>query len=177
MAKDGIGTVVGLAAGAGLLWYAYESGWLSVFGLGPTVAPASQPATTPPAATAAPATSAGSGAGTTPTPPAGGPCSPAGVLTKMLALAQAGNPTYGPNGTGTLTMDQGNYYLDEVCTGLSAQAGLIPDVIFPNDPNRGGPLNYNAYAGYAGQHGLSGPRRLLGSGFGTRLVRKGVACC
>lgn len=183
MAKDGMGTVIGLAAGAGILWYAYNSGWLSAFGLGPTVAATTAPpATTPPVTGTTPAVNtqaAGSGAGTAPTPTPSGPCGSSGVLAPALAFAQAANTgmKLGPTGTDQFSMDQWNFYLDKVCTGLSAQAGLIADTVFPGDPNRGGPLNWNAYAGYATQHGLSGLRRIAASGMGTRLVRKGVACC
>lgn len=186
MAKDGIGTVVGLAAGAGILWYAYSSGWLSAFGLGPTVAtvPATTPVTAPPV---------GSGAGTNPvtttpattppvtTPPvATGPCPLTGVLVPALALAQKQQGWANPNDAASvLTMDQWNYFLNQVCTGLPVQVGEKLDAgqVFLNDPNRGGPLNWTAYKGYATAAGLSGPRRLAGSGMGTRLVRKGVACC
>ncbi len=183
MARDGggMGTVIGLAAGAGILWYAYESGWLSAFGLGPTVvaAPAVVPASATGTTPAVTSGTTGSGAGTTPTPTPSGPCSLAGVLSPALARAQAANTSMklGPGGSDTFSMDQWNYYLDQVCTGLSSQAGLIADSIFPGDANRGGPLNWNAYSGYAAQHGLSGPRRIMASGMGTRLVRKGVACC
>jgi len=82
-----------------------------------------------------------------------------GALAKILPLAQAGNPNLklGPAGTDTLNIDQWDYYANQWCTGYADQIGLNADTIFPNDPNRGGPLNYNAFAGYATQKGLSGP--------------------
>jgi len=189
MAKDGLGTVIGLAAAGGLAWFAYSQGWLgSLFGAATTT----PPVTTPPATT----TGSGSGTGTTTntngTQGSGsgtttkttdttntGPCSAAGALAHALALAQSANSkmALGPNGIDTFTMDQWNYYVDQYCTGLSSQAGLNPDVVFPGDNARGGPLNWNAYAGYAAQHGLSGRRRIAGSGAGGRILRKGVACC
>jgi hypothetical protein len=181
MAKDGLGTVVGLAAGAGILWYAYSSGWLSAFGIGPTVAaPATVPVTAPPTEPVA------SGAGTNPvttaptatttTPPAAtGPCPLTGVLAPALALAQRQQGWSDPNApTSVLSMDQWNYFLGQVCTNLSTQLGdkLDPGAIFPNDPNRGGPINWLAYKGYATAAGLSGFRPMAGSGMGTRLARR-----
>ena len=178
MAKDGMGSIIGLAAGAGILWYAYESGWLSAFGLGPTVASA-LPTPVPAAAAAAPVATAGSGAGTAPATPSG-PCPLTGVLSPALALAQKQQGWGDPNAPGSvLNMDQWNYFLGQVCTGLAAQLGdkLDPAAVFPGDANRGGPLNWLAYKGYATAAGLSGLRRIAASGMGTRLVRKGVACC
>ena len=180
MAKDGMGSVIGLAAGAGILWYAYSSGWLSAFGLGPTVAPATTPVTTTPS---------GSGAGTNPvttapattpatTPPAAvstSPCPLTGVLAPALALAQKQQGWADPNDAASvLTMDQWNYFLNQVCTGLPAQVGdkLDAGQVFLNDANRGGPINWLAYKGYATAAGLSGPRRIAASGMGTHLVRR-----
>lgn len=161
-----MGSIVGIAAAAALGYWAYSTGLLSsIFG-------AAAPVVTPPVTTPA-----GSGAGTnavakTTTP--AGPCSTSGVLGPALAFAQKANTAkdLGPTGIDTFTVDEWGYYLNQVCTGLADQAKLTADVLFPNDPNRGGGLNWNAYKGYATQAGLSGTRRLAGSGMGTRLVRR-----
>jgi len=171
MAREGIGSIIGLAAGAGLLWYAYESGWLASFGFAPA---ASKPPSTTDNKTPPP-----NGPGTTPvstTPPT---CSPANTLAQILAKAQAANPTLqlGPGLPGTFTVDQFCYYGDQVCTGLCSQNSMDPGILFPNDPNRGGPMNWTAFAGLAQQHGFSGLRHLAGSGTGGQYVRKGVGCC
>lgn len=194
MAKDGLGTVIGLAAAGGLAWFAYSQGWLgSLFGAatgsgsgsGTTTNTGTQGSGSGTNTTTNTNGTQGSGSGTTTKTTDttnAGPCGPAGALARALALAQAANPTMalGPSGTDTFLMDQWNYYLDQYCTALSSQQGLNPDVVFADDPVRlavrGGRLNWNAYAGYAAQHGLSG-RRLLGSGAGARILRKGVACC
>ena len=119
----------------------------------------------------------GSGAGTSlwpanPPYPLGpsGPCSPQGVLSPILSLAQKANPSMnlGPTGTDTFTMDQWNFYANQQCSGLATQAGLDPNNVFPGDDNRGGPLNWNAWAGFAKGQGLSGPRRR--SPIGSNIV-------
>lgn len=177
MAREGggMGSIIGIAAAAGLAYWAYSSGLLSSI-FGTTTAPAVTPpiagsgAGTAPAATTG---TTGSGAGTAPATPIG-PCSTSGVLAPALAFAQKANSQMdlGPTGVDTFNVDQWGYYLNQVCTGLADQAKLTADVLFPNDPNRGGGLNWNAYKGYATQAGLSGTRRLAGSGMGTRLVRR-----
>lgn len=175
MAREGgMGSIIGIAAAAGLAYWAYSSGLLSSI-LG-TTAPAVTPPVTGSGAGTAPATTTGttgSGAGTAPAVPVG-PCSTSGVLAPALAFAQKANTTkdLGPTGIDTFNVDQWGYYLNQVCTGLADQAKLTADVLFPNDPNRGGGLNWNAYKGYATQAGLSGPRRIAGSGMGTSLVRR-----
>jgi hypothetical protein len=163
------GGLVGLAAAGLLAWWAYSSGLLSsLFGAPAAAAPAapSTPAVVPPSA---------SGAGTnlvprapspapTPSPTpvapaatAGGPCNPAGIIAPWLAAVQAAQgATFGLNLPGTLTADQWGYYLNQICTGANMQFHVDPDTLFPGDPNRGGPLNWNAMLGYAHQAGLSG---------------------
>ena len=59
-------------------------------------------------------------------------------------------------GMGTLT-DQN--------TGLADDAGVTADRLFPGRDDRGGPLNWSAFAGFAQQAGLSGV-------LGTNLRRR-----
>lgn len=198
MAKDGIGTVIGLAAAAGVAYWAYSSGILSSL-LGTTTttttsdaaaaaaakaaadaAAATAKTNSDAAAAAAAKTAADAAAAALNTGP--GHCPLTGVLAPALALAQKGQGWTDPNDPlSVLSMDQWNYYLGQVCTGLSTQvgAGLDAGAIFPNDPTgRGGPMNWTAYKGYATAAGLSGPRRIAASGMGTKLVRRrGVSCC
>lgn len=185
MAREGGGIgIVGIAAAAGLAYWAYSTGLLSaLFGTTAAVATTTTPVTTTPA---------GSGAGTnpvatavtptpvTPAPTPAGPCPLTGVLAPALALATTAQSWADPNApTSVLNMDQWNYYLGQVCTGLSTQvgAGLDAGAIFPERSDRGGPLNWTAYKGYATAAGLSGAR-IAGSGMGTNLARRrGVSCC
>ena len=195
-----MGSIVGIAAAAGLAYWAYSTGLLSsLFGTTSTTggtpdaaataaaqaaaAAAAATAKTNSDAAAAAATKAAADAAAAAAAAANagpGHCPLTGVLAPALALAQKQQGWADPNDPASvLTMDQWNYFLNQVCTGLSAQVGdkLDAGQIWANDPNRGGPINWLAYKGYATAAGLSGPRRLAGSGMGTRLVRKGVACC
>jgi len=185
MADSGLKTVLGLAVVGAVGYFAYTSGLLnSLLGIVQPSGTTPPPSTGSGAGTSTTTTTGttGSGAGTNPAPPPAppappyplgpaGPCTFSGVLAPTLAFAQKANPTLslGPSGSDTLNMDQWGYYLNEVCTNLSAQAGLDPGVIFPGDANRGGGLNWNAFAGYAKGQGLSG-RRVSGVG-GTYLRR------
>jgi len=168
---SGVGALIGLLAAGGLAWWLYESGIFgSLFGTSTTTTTT----TTTPTTTS---TVSGSGAGTNATPATSGPCPTTGVLSQALALAATAQSWSDPNDpTHVLTMDQWNYYLNQVCTGLPNQVGAKLDAaqVFPNDSARGGPINWTAYQGYAQQAGLSG---LRGSGAGTRVHRRGVACC
>lgn len=164
-ADDTIKMVVGLAVVGIGGWWLYNNYFL------PAATVVVPPATTPPATTP-PVTTTTPAVVTTPvvTTPAG-PCNLSNTLAPLLTFAQKAQPTLslGPTGSGTLTMDQFCYYGDQVCTGLCAQAGMDPGVIFPNDAARGGPINWNAFTGYATQHGMSGYRR---RGLGTNLMRR-----
>ena len=202
MARDGggMGSIVGIAAAAGLAYWAYTSGLLSsILGTSTTTtttttdaaaaaaakaaadAAAATATTNSTAAAAAAAKAAADAAAAAAAPKNTGPCPLTGVLSPALALAQKAQGWTDPNDPlSVLSMDQWNYYLGQVCTGLSTQvgAGLDAGAIFPNDPTgRGGPLNWTAYKGYATQAGLSGAR-IAGSGMGTHLARRrGVSCC
>jgi hypothetical protein len=152
MADSPVKTILGLAiAGVGA-WWLYSSGLLSNLLGAPAAAPV------PPVVPPAPAVPAG-------------PCSLVGVLGPTLALAQKANPnkSLGPSGTDTFTMDEWNYYLNTFCTGLADQVKLDPGLVFPGRDDRGGPLNWNAWAGYAKSAGLSGARRR--GVIGSHLVR------
>ena len=86
----------------------------------------------------------------------------AGVLAKAQAAAIASG-SIPADGSGTLSMDQWNYFVDQV-TGMpnsAGGAGLDPAALFPDSSDRGGPQTFANYSFYAGQHGLSGrvPRR------------------
>jgi hypothetical protein len=142
--SGGMGSLISLAAVGGLAWWAYEH-----FFAGPA-------AVTPPA----PAPVGGrSGAPVIlppPSPPSPGPCAGAGVLALILGAVQADKgATYGENLPGTLTVDEWDFYGNRICTGLMDQFGVNADTLFPGAADRGGPLNWNAFAGYAREHGLS----------------------
>lgn len=145
-AKNLIGLgIAGLAA-----WWAYKNFFVPSPGTPTTTPPAVPPATpvtTPPVPT--------------PTPTSGGPCAAAGLLAPTLALAQAYDSTkqIGPNLPGTFNIDQWGYFLNEVCSNAENQFRLTADDLFPGDPNRGGPLNWSAWSGYAKAAGLSAPPR------------------
>lgn len=103
-----------------------------------------------------------------PTPPSG-PCPKNNVLAAILKYAQTGQgdtagTQFGEGLPGTLTMDQWCYYGDQDCTGICLQNDITPDHYFPGDANRGGPINFSAFKGYATQAGLSG--------LGTHAVRR-----
>jgi hypothetical protein len=148
MAQSGVGSLITIVGGGLLAWWAYEN-----FFAGPAA-----PATPAPGP-------AGGGAGTNlvpnpnpPVPPAppAGPCSGAGVLAPILAAVVADKgATYGENLPGTLTIDEWDWYGNRICTGVMDQFGVNADTLFPNADDRGGPLNWNAFKGYAQQHGLS----------------------
>lgn len=161
MAREGLGSIIGIAAVAGLGYWAYSSGLFgSLFGSSVAPAPAPPPTPTVP-----------SGAGTNPQPPVtatpAGPCSGAGVLAAWLATVQKSRPTsnaagavagaFGDGQPGTLTIDEWCYYGNQNCTGICDQFKLNADALFPADPNRGGQLNWSAFSGYARNAGLSGP--------------------
>lgn len=165
MAKDGLGTIITLGIVGVGGYFLYSSGMLSSL-FGSTPAPTTPPTTNPPPAGG---TNPVVAPPTPPPPPAGPSCSPNGALAKILALASAANPTLklGPSGTDTLSIDQWDYYGNQYCSGMMDQQGINADTLFPNDPNRGGPLNYNAFAGWAAQKGLSAYR-----GLGARRRRR-----
>jgi hypothetical protein len=98
----------------------------------------------------------------TPSPPA---CTGSGILGPLLARAKTGagaaGASYGPNLPGTFTVDEWGYFLNDLCSGMADQYRLNADTLFPGRDDRGGPLNWSAFEGYARQAGLSGPRRIL----------------
>ena len=174
MAHDsGLGSILPIAIVGGIGYWLYSSGMLSSL-FGSSAAATTAPTTTPPAGGTNPVVAPPA----PPAPPAPNavapqPCGPGGSLAKILALAQKANPglKLGPDGTDTLTIDEWGYYGNQYCTGLPDQVGWNADTLFPNDPNRGGPLNWNAAAGWGTQRGLSAVNpRNRGRRVGRRLI-------
>lgn len=154
MAKDGIGGIVTIAAVGGLGYWLYSSGMLSSLFGSSAPAPVSTPPGTNPVASPIPSAPAAAPA----TPAAPPPCSGAGILPVLLSNVQKlpNGSTYGPNLPGTFTIDEWGYYLNQLCTGMADQYKLNADALFPGKDDRGGPLNWSAFSGYAQQAGLSG---------------------
>ena len=142
---DALQKLLGLAAVGVAGYFAYE------YFFAPAVA-------TPPPATGGAAPAAPPPVVTTPPPP--GPCSKSGVLAAVLDRARKSAGTnagqYGPGLPGTYTIDEWGYFLNQGCTGQADDIGLTADALFPGQEDRGGPLNWSAFAGYAQQKGLSG---------------------
>ena len=161
MAKGGLSTVIGIAAVGGIGYWLYSSGLLSsLFGTS-TTAPTTPSGTTPPAG------------GTNPVPVKTGPCNPAGLLAPVLAAAQKydSSKQVGVNLPGTYTIDEWDYFLNNVCSGAAAQFGLTADAMFAGDSARGGPLNWSAFQGYAQGKGLSAANpRNRGRRVGRRMI-------
>ena len=154
MADSAIGKLIPLAVVGALGYWAYEMFF-------------AQPA----AASTVPATGPGTNlvpAATPPAPPPG-PCPRSGVLAGALARAKtaagANAANYGEGLPGTYTIDEWDYFLNQGCTGLADDAGVTADRLFPGRDDRGGPLNWSAFAGFAQQAGLSGA-------LGTNLRRR-----
>jgi len=57
---------------------------------------------------------------------------------------------------------------------MADQWGVNADTLFPGAADRGGELNWSAFAGYAGQKGLSAVprRRKMPRMIGTHMVRR-----
>ncbi len=164
MASNAAGTIITLGVVGGLGYWLFSSGMLS--GLLGSSAPA-----------APPVSGGGNPAGgTNPVPaPATGPCSGSGVLASWLSRVQKARPygkDFGPTATGELTIDEWCYYGNEGCTGICDQSGLTADGLFPGRDDRGGPLNWNAFSGYAQQKGLSAVHRPRRRMIGTNMVRR-----
>jgi len=97
------------------------------------------------------------------------------ALLASVQRAQGVNgANFGTNLPGTLTIDEWGYYLNQLCSGMADQYKLNADALFPGRDDRGGPLNWSAFAGYASQAGLSAYRRRARRGalIGTRVVRR-----
>ena len=177
MARD-MGSIIGIAAVAGLGYWAYTSGLFgSLFGSSSSVAPTG-------------GTNPGSGAGTNPVtpsvpvsppppppaPPVVPTCSGSGILAPLLSSVQrAQGSTFGTNLPGVLNVDQWDWYLDQLCSGMSKQWKLTADDLFPGAADRGGPLNWNAFYGAATQAGLSGPGRRIGARVARGRILRRVA--
>ena len=158
MADDALGKLIPLVIVGAIGYWAYET-----FFATPAAPAATAPATGPgtnaqPNTTIAPVV-------TTPPKPAG-PCGTSGVLAPWLGIVQKAYPSgnYGEGLPGTLTIDEWCYYGDQECTGICPQVGLTADALFAGRDDRGGPLNWSAFKGYATQQGLSG--------LGTHAVRR-----
>jgi hypothetical protein len=86
--------------------------------------------------------------------------------------------TYGPNLPGTFTIDEWGYYLNNLCSGMADQYKLNADALFPGRDDRGGPLNWSAFSGFAQNAGLSAAnprnrgRRVGRRMIGTNMVRR-----
>jgi hypothetical protein len=147
MAQSTMGSVISIAAVGGLAWWAYEHFFAGPAAVtSPTTGGTTPLTTTPPGPPAPPA----------PPAPPPGPCGPAGMLAPILAaVVAARGATYGPNLPGTLNIDEWDWFGNNICTGLMDQFGVNADTLFPGAADRGGPLNWNAFAGYAREHGLS----------------------
>ena len=173
MAHEGGSSILPIVIIGGVGYWLYSSGILSsLFG---SSAPAPAPAaTTPPAGGTNPVAAAPA----PPTPPAPNvvapppPCSPSGILAPLLADVQkAQGSSFGAGLPGTLTIDQWGYYLNQRCSGMADQYKLNADTLFPGRDDRGGPLNWSAFAGYAQQAGLSAVNpRNRGRRVGRRLI-------
>jgi hypothetical protein len=148
---DDAKTVIGLAVAAVAGWWVYTNFFS---------APAAPAVSTPPVG--------GSGAGTNLVPANTGGCDKNGMLARWLAAVKTAQgpagATFGPNLPGTLNIDEYCYYGDQLCTGICPQVGLTADALFPGRDDRGGPLNWSAFLGYAQKAGLSG--------LGSHLVRR-----
>lgn len=150
MARDG--SLIGIAAVAVAGYFAWSSGLLgAIFGGSTTAAPAAGTPTNP-----------ASGAGTNPTTPATPAatppaCAPSNILAPLLANIKKlpNGAQYGDNLPGTFTIDEWGYYLNQMCSGMADQYSLNADHLFVGREDRGGPLNWSAFAGYARQAGLS----------------------
>lgn len=169
MAKDGLGGILPIAIVGGVAYWLYSSGMLSSL-FGSSAAPV--PTTAPPAGGTNPVPTT---TVTTPPPPnvvaPPPPCAPAGILAPLLADVQkAQGSTFGAGLPGTLTIDQWGYYLNNRCSGMADQYKLNADTLFPGAADRGGPLNWSAFAGYAQQAGLSAVPRNRGRRVGRRLI-------
>ena len=164
MADSAIEKLIPLAIIGGLGYWAY----LTFFATPATLAatpPATGPGTNPQPNTTIPPVN------TTPPapPPPSGPCPKTGVLASILKYAQqaqgdTAGTQFGDGLPGTLTMDQWCYYADQDCTGICLENDITPDHFYPGDPNRGGPINWSKFKGWATQAGLSG--------LGTHAVRR-----
>lgn len=168
--SGGMGSVIGIAAVAGLAWWGYNAGLFgSLFGSSPS-APAPTPGTP---------TNPASGAGTNPTPstPATFICGQPGFQAALLKKLQAlpNGATYGPGLPGQFTIDEYAYYGNEICTGAFDEHGLTADKLFPGRDDRGGPLNWSAMSGYMTQNGLSGPRRIASNRVARGRILRRVA--
>lgn len=103
-------------------------------------------------------------------PPApAGPCPRTGILAGVLDRAKrsagANAANYGEGLPGAYTIDEWDYFVNQGCTGLADDAGINADTLFPGRDDRGGPLNWSAFVGFARQAGLSGS-------LGTNLRRR-----
>jgi hypothetical protein len=170
MAKDGLGAILPIALVGGIGYWLYSSGMFSSLFGSSTPAATAPPSTTPPAG------------GTNPVlpPPTPLSCKPAGILAPLLASVQKlpNGSTYGPNLPGTFTIDEWGYYLNNLCSGMADQYKLNADSLFAGRDDRGGPLNWSAFSGFAQNAGLSAAnprnrgRRVGRRMIGTNMVRR-----
>ena len=171
--EGGLGSILPIAIVGGIGYWLYSSGILSsLFGTSTaTTAPSTNPPAggTNPVATS-PAPPAPQAPNVVSTPPA---CNGKNILAPLLASVQKlpGGSNYGPNLSGTYTIDEWGYYLNQLCSGMADQYKLNADSLFPGRDDRGGPLNWSAFAGYAQQAGLSAVNpRNRGRRVGRRLI-------
>jgi hypothetical protein len=154
MADSALGKLIPLAIVGAIGYYVYEMFFAAPAAAGTSTVPSTGPGTNAqPAATVAPVNT--------------DVCSKSGALAPWLAIVQKARPygmDFGPDASGALTIDEWCYYGNQRCTGICDEAGLTAGDLFPNQDDRGGPLNYNAFAGYARQRGFSG--------LGTNLRRR-----
>lgn len=156
MADSAMGKLIPVVLIGAVGYWAYSSGILS------SLSSSKTPATTPPPDQTPPPP---------PPPKVPGPCQFTDVLAPVLAAVQKDKADIGPGLPGVYSIDQYGWYLNNYCTGLPQQAKLTADDLFPDQADRGGDINWNAFVGYAKAAGLSGMRRGPWRLIGSHLVR------